>query len=192
MTRPDPLSVRQIRRALKALPRPAPPPALNTSLRVIASHQAARRRSSPSVWAAWNQKFRLWIDTLMRPVAVPAAGGFASAVLLFGMLAPSLATRGATVTTADIPTGLVTEASIKSYLPLGFDEDLAVEITIDDQGRMVDYSVPNGQIRKCPELRRHIEQRLLFTEFNPATTFGQPTQGKVRLWFRANRIEVKG
>jgi hypothetical protein len=127
----------------------------------------------------------------MRPLAVPAAGGFASAVLLFGMLAPSLATRAATPT-ADIPTALVTEASVKSYLPLGFDEDLAVEITVDDQGRMVDYSVAKGHLRNSPDLRRHIEQRLLFTEFTPATTFGQPTSGKLRLLFRASRVDVRG
>jgi hypothetical protein len=33
---------------------------------------------------------------------------------------------------------------------------------------------------------------LLFTEFTPATSFGQPMSSKTRLWFRTSRIDVKG
>ena len=45
---------------------------------------------------------------LMRPLAIPTAGGFAAALVLFSMLAPSLAVRGGSVSTADTPTGLYT------------------------------------------------------------------------------------
>jgi len=129
----------------------------------------------------------------MRPLAIPTAGGFASAMVLFSVFASGLGMPTCTATHVDVPTGLYTEASVKSYLPLGFqNSDLFVELTIDDQGRVVDYTLPAMSSPASQELRRNIENHLLFTQFNPATSFGQPIVGKVRLWFRSSRIDVKG
>ena len=66
-------------------------------LRVLASQESARRRSRASLRQSlrtWLIDFRLMADNLMRPLAIPTAGGFVSALLLFGVLAPRLATRG--------------------------------------------------------------------------------------------------
>jgi len=129
----------------------------------------------------------------MRPFALPTAGGFASALVLFSVFASGLDTPIAKASHVDVPTGLYTEASVRNYLPLGLhDSDIVVELTIDDQGRVVDYHLPAMSAPLSRELRRNIENNLLFTQFNPATSFGQPTAGKVRLWFRSSRIDVKG
>jgi hypothetical protein len=37
-----------------------------------------------------------------------------------------------------------------------------------------------------------IGNSLLFTQFQPATTFGQPTSGWVRVTFRRTQLEVRG
>jgi hypothetical protein len=149
------------------------------------------------MWADWRTSFRLWSQNLMRPLAIPTAGGFLSAVVLFcllpiGMISPSLALSVATIT--DVPTALYTDATVKSISPVGFtDEDVVVELTIDDQGRILSYTIPDcPHSVKCPGLRRNIESSLLFTQFTPATTFGQPMSGKVRLSFRNSSINVKG
>jgi len=135
---------------------------------------------------------KLWTDNLMRPLAIPTAGGFASALVLFSAFASGI-TIPSVPGSADVPTGLYTEASVKSYLPLGFESgDVVVELTIDDQGRVVDYTLPNLPHTGSREAMRNIANHLLFTQFTPATSFGQPLAGKVRLWFRSSRIDVKG
>lgn len=127
----------------------------------------------------------------MRPLAIPLAGGLASAVFLFGMVVPNVATYQS-FTGNDVPTALYTEATVKSTGPFTFgDDDIIVELTVDEQGRMVDYSFPS-KVSEDPELLRIIENNLLFTTFTPATTFGQPTAGKVRVSFSKSHIEVKG
>jgi Putative zinc-finger len=185
--------LRELRGVLKAVPVRVPPPELHTQLRVVASRERSRRLSRAS-WAAWRADARLWITNLMRPLAIPTAGGFVSAVLLFGVLASSSAFRGVAATTIqDVPTVLYTEATVKSYGLFGLDDqDLVVELTVDEQGRMLDYSIPNAEHLRSAALRRNIENNLLLMHFYPATTFGQPTPGKVRLWFRTSRIDVKG
>lgn len=139
----------------------------------------------------WLADFQLWSNNLMRPLAIPTAGGFISALLLFGVLAPSLAPSGS-ITGQDVPTVLYTEASVRSFMPLGFqDEDLTVEVTIDGEGRVIDYSLPNGH-GKGHGLHRNIGSYLLFTQFTPVRNFGQPVKAKVRISFQSSRIEVKG
>jgi hypothetical protein len=69
--------------------------------------------------------------------------------------------------------------------------DLTVDVTINAQGRVIGYTTPSGE-RLEPRIRRGVEKILLFTEFNPSTTFGQPGSGKVPVTFRSSKIDVKG
>lgn len=192
--------MRQLRSTLRRIPVRVSPASLKTRLRVVASRELVRQKSRaslPAMWAEWRISFRLWSQNLMRPLAIPTAGGFLSAIVLFcllpvGMASPSLVLSVATL--ADVPTGLYTDVTVKSISPVGFDdEDVVVELTIDDQGRILNYTIPDCQhMRKSPGLRRNIESSLLFTQFTPATTFGQPMSGKIRLSFRNSSINVKG
>ena len=79
-------------------------------------------------------------------------------------------------------------------MPFGFEgQDLLVDVSVDEYGRMIDYSIPQAYyLKSSPELRRHIENHLITMVFNPATSFGQPTSGRIRLWFRTSRIDIKG
>jgi hypothetical protein len=191
---------RNLKESLGSLPVLRPPVALRTHRRVTASREIVRRRTQVSwvsMWNAWQSGVRLRMQMLMRPLAIPTAGGFLSAVVLFGclpvgMLSPVLAdSRGSMI---DVPTQLYTEASVKSTSPVSFGaDDVVVDLTIDDQGRILDYKIADcPQIMKTPELRRAIEHKLLFTQFTPATTFGLPMAGKIRISFRNSKIDVKG
>ena len=193
--------MRQLRSTLRRMPVRVSPASLKTRLRIVASREMVRqnsRASLPAMWAEWRSSFSLWSQNLMRPLAIPTAGGFLSAIVLFcllpvGMASPSLVLSVATL--ADVPTGLYTDATVKSISPVGFndDEDVVVELTIDDQGRILNYTIPDcPHMLKTPGLRRNIESSLLFTQFTPATMFGQPMSGKIRLSFRNSSINVKG
>ena len=189
------IDIRQIQQALRSMPRRMAPSDLHTNLQVIGSQEASRRRTTRGsrAVALWN-RVRTQVNELMRPVALPTAGGFASAIVLFGLLAPSLALRSAPVDPDDIPTGLYTEVSVKSSLPLAYDGDeMLVELTVDEEGRMVDYSLPaHTQVQFPMPMRRNIENHLLTMVFNPATTFGQPIAGRVRIWLRNSKITIRG
>jgi hypothetical protein len=74
-------------------------------------------------------------------------------------------------------------------------EDLEIELTIDNEGRLLDYAIPavyQARIEKSPEVQRSLEQSLLLTRFAPARAFGQATNGKIRLRFRSSSIDVRG
>ncbi len=177
-------------RALQCLPRRVPPPSLTSSLRVIASRERRRHAYSPS--AAFADRLRLFCDNLMRPLALPLAGGLASTIILFSMwLGPGYTVRASS--NLDVPTVLTTEASIRKTAPIAENTgDVIVDVTVDGQGRMVDYSIVNGNIAKEEAMRRRIEGVLLLIEFNPATAFGQPVEGRIRLSLSASHIDVKG
>jgi len=192
--------MRQVQSTLRRMPVRVPPASLKTRLRIVASREMVRqqaRASFPARWADWRITFHLWSQNLMRPLAIPTAGGFLSALVLFcllplGMVSPSLALAVATAT--DVPTGLYTEVMVKTTSPVSVsDDDVVVDLVIDEEGRILSYNIPDcPHIVQSPSLRRNIESSLLFTQFTPATTFGQPKSGRIRLSFQNRSIIVKG
>ena len=135
----------------------------------------------------WASRFRLVVDNLMRPLAVPFTGGLASAIFLFGLLVPNLGFLRSDLN--DVPTPLSTEAGVESVADIGpksrgGGDDTLVEVKIDGQGRMVDYYVPHGQMTS------ELGNMILFTTYTPARMFGQPAPGKIVI--RRSRIVVKG
>jgi anti-sigma factor RsiW len=180
----------ELRENLRSLPVAVAPARLATDLRVLASKELVRRRRRSSLSAlmhSWGEGARLLIDNLMRPLALPfVGGGLTSALFIFGMLMPNLGFLHNPAN--DTPSGIYTEASVVKVAafasPGKSSDDTVVEVYIDGQGHMVDYNVVQGQ------MTGEIGNLLLFTTFNPATMFMQPTRGKVVI--RRSQIVVKG
>lgn len=188
---------KRTRFALRALPPLAPPAHLLTSLRVLASRDRARRLLAPRLpffAAAWLKRIRLEASEMMRPFALPMAGGLASAVILFAMVAPSFAVP-AHSKVADVPTGLSTGATLLGMGPFGFSGDnITIDVNVDSLGRVTGYSSPDGQQEwlNDPAARRSVENALLFVAISPGTTFGRPTSCTVRIMLTRSLIDVKG
>jgi len=182
---------------LRALPVRGPSAHTRTALRVIASRERQRRfarRDLASRLELWRDNFRLHCWEMLRSVALPVTGGVFSAVVLFSMWVVPTYTVHAD-SSADVPTMLTTEAAIKGMSPFVQTDGggVAVDVTVDGQGRMVDYSIVGGPgVMPNVSLRHRLENVLLFTEFTPATSFGQPTRAKIRISFGSSRIDVKG
>jgi hypothetical protein len=177
-----------------------PPDGMRTSLLVIASRERQRRESHrdlSSILRLWRGRVRLSCEDLVRSIALPFAGGVCSTLVLFSMFVvpvyPLLNQRLAE-NTLDVPTVLSTESSVKSMAPFSAgDDDVVVDVAVDGQGRMIDYAIVAGaSVLANSDIRRRLENALVFSNFNPATSFGQPMVSKVRLWFHSSRIEVKG
>ncbi len=177
---------------LRELARVAPPPELAASLR----RQVAS--ASGSRIPAW-QRWQVHLANLMRPVALPAAGGLIVALILFGVLIPGVSVTRV-VYAHDVPTVLMTEPRVKAasvihaYEDLP-EEDLLVEAWVDERGAISRFEVlnpePGGPSEK--ELRDHLNNVMFTTLFEPATEFGQPAPGRVIFSFRrSSRITIRG
>ncbi len=185
----------QLRTRLRALPAHTPPPEFSMRLRVMAAREHALKQAQANRRALlerWFDELSLAAHNMMRPLALPFAGGLLSALMLFGMLVPQVWRR--TSVNEDVPTMLTTEAGLKSALSFGLgDDDIVVDVLVDESGRLLDYWVPDGQHwGSDPELRRRVESTLVCTQFTPATMFGMPASGKLRITLRRSHMEVKG
>ena len=172
---------------LRELPVVDPPPALDIAIRLRLMPQPR-----PSLWERWQ----VHLSNLMRPVALPAAGGLLSALILFGILLPAVHVSRLVMAAgpvSDIPTDLVTEPRFKGASPFAVTEDLMVEAWIDERGNITNFEVLNPTPMGAAVEKMLLLQStnvLLTTKFEPATRFGQPTAGKVLLSFR--RINIRG
>jgi hypothetical protein len=187
-------STDRIGRLLRSLPARVSPPGLTTRLRVLASRELQRRRQTAwDRWMAWFDRVGMIAGNMVRPLALPFAGGLFSAVALFTtFLVPNYPLRPDSG--SDVPTMLTTAAFIKNTAPIGAaGGDVVVDVSIDEQGRMVDYIVISGAaILTDLAFRRRLENTLMFTEFVPATSFGVPTSSRIRLSLNSSSVEVKG
>ena len=162
-----------------------PPVDLTYRLRVLASHERARMLAGTNWWT--TVRFRL--NQILRPMAVPAAGGIFASLLFFAILVPNFTVHAAS-NANDVPVGLYTRVSILNPSPFAFSgRDVMVELTIDENGAVADYTIPGGELSK--EEMRAIGNFLLFTTFRAATAFGQPVSGKLLLNFSHTTIDVR-
>ena len=182
------------RRMLRSMNRVTVPADLTARLRVIASHehhrQMRRRNIAASLRDRWSS-VKLAFDNLIRPVALPAAGGSLSSLALFALLVPVLSFPhdfgGRELST--LPDGtMVIEGPAGAYMAnsvlgapriqqLSTDTPAdanVVELTIDERGRVSDYSIESGRL--TPDLQSII----MFSKFTPATILRLPTHGKVK------------
>lgn len=182
----------RVRDAVGKMPAVAPPARLSSVLRVMASQERSRLLARKHPFRRFAEQFHLWVENLMRPLAIPLAGGLISAMLLFSMLMPTFAFQRNL--SNDVQVGLFTEPTVKDQNPFALpEEDFVVEILVDGQGRMIDYAVTQGpSLVKNNELRSAIENKLLFMEFTPATAWGAPRFGKIRLSLHRSLVTVKG
>jgi anti-sigma factor RsiW len=179
------LQTAQLRQNLRSLRPARAPKRLTLDLRILASREAMRQRGT--LLGFWMERARLFVDNLMRPLALPFAGGLASAVFMFGMMISNLGSLR-DVASVDRPTALSTEASVDNVADFGArsksNDDTLIEVEVDGQGTMVDYYIPDGHMTS------EIGNLLLFSKFTPATKFLRPASGKVII--RLSRIVVKG
>lgn len=177
----------QLKHWLQALPHHTAPRELDVAIRVEQSKRAS---------FGFGDRLRMAFENFMRPLALPAATGVGVAVLCFAFLFPSLwmrpALRGSegdvqlSVRTAPRtrPNPLLPiAADINGNFP---DEPILVETRIDPRGRVYDYKVLSGP--DSPLVIQSLERVLYFTVFDPATSFGRPTDGKAILSFRTVRV----
>ncbi|HEY9140140.1 MAG TPA: zf-HC2 domain-containing protein [Bryobacteraceae bacterium] len=176
------------RLAMRSMEELAVPPILTNRLRVLASHERLRQMARSSVSARLRHmadNARLFMDNMMRPVALPFGGGLLSAILLFSILAPGLSfTRDldsdpSVISLVTLPEGRLVGANgevvrldMVGSIPSSSDSTL-VELTVDRYGHVRDWNMVRG------ELTPDVKSVIVFSNFNPGTYFGVPTESKI-------------
>ena len=187
-------STESLRTALLDMSGPVVPQSLAARLRVLASHERERKLAHANIaarWQHWASRLQLSFENLMRPLALPFAGGLLSTLLSFGLLVPNLSfshdrtgtpdffanAHGEIVTNpyGQIEDGDVPIPRIESVTALSNPYDNVVELTIDEKGRVSDYLVVRGT------LTDDLKSIIMFSYFEPATMLGLPTSAKVRV-----------
>jgi Putative zinc-finger len=169
-----------LRADLRALPRRRVPSDLALRLRVGMSHQL-HPSPFPQLWVR--------LENVLKPLLIPATGGVLTAVICFCLIMGSQAVRVTSL--PDVSLSIVTSPRVREFAPMDFntgDNPLVLVTQIDAEGRVKSYRVLSGHY--SPEVMHHLDRMIYFTVFQPATSFGKPTDGEVVLSLR--RITVRG
>jgi hypothetical protein len=183
--------VRSIRSGLRHLGTHGVPQILNTRLRVLASRDRSRRlvrRDFASWMREQKARARLFFDNLLRPFAVPAAGGILTSCLCFGTVVGNL--HVPMDWGNDLPLGISTEVSVDEWTPFSRSgRDVAVTLSVDSEGHVTDYELPQSARPSSEELQQ-IGNLVLYSTFSPAVRMGRRVASKRS--FYIGHISIKG
>jgi Putative zinc-finger len=165
--------------------RPLMPADLALKIRV-----AAAQRLDERPWKHYALRARtrseLILKNILEPLAIPATGGFAVALIVFVMVCQLLGLgMPLRADSNDSPTILLQPARLEAMGPFslsGLEESghsgphaLLVEATVNAQGEAVNYRILAGPDNTI--IRRQLDLVLLFSRFRPQMSFGRFTSG---------------
>jgi hypothetical protein len=178
-----------LRSGLRNLPQKAISPLLSTRLRVIASRERSRRllrQNLAARFAEFRSRLKLSFDNLLRPLAVPAAGGILASFFCFSVIVDTLHVHPDWRN--DIPVGLFTEVTMSDSSPFSFaGKDVIVQLTVDETGHVSNFTAPEGT---SSDEMREIGNLVLYSTYTPAVSFGQRVSSKILVI--THHIEVRG
>jgi len=135
------------------------------------------------------QRVRVHLENMFRPVLFPSVAGALVALFCIVLMLGAGTPRVSNI--PDVPVDLATPPRVQELAPMNFDmgtQPLVLVTYVNAQGQVTSYRVLSGQ--HSPLLMRRLDRMMYFSLFQPATSFGQPTSGRVVLSFR--RITVRG
>jgi hypothetical protein len=181
-------SMQQTQSLVGSLGRKAAPPDLTLKLRVALSQEMANSRRS-----RWEGLRVRW-ENAFNATMVPATAGLVTTLIIFGVLISFLYYPAQVRASNDVPTMLYTPAQLRSTpfeLSIGGvnADSLIVEAYVGADGRVQDYRILSGPEDEA-EILPQLKNMLIFTTFEPATAFGQPTSSRVILTF--SKVQVRG
>ena len=183
--------LRQTQRMLVSVGKPKAPQDLGLKLRLAISREAAHARQP-------LQGPLVRLENALNAFMVPAAAGFLSSLVIFGLVMAFFAIPSTLhADNQDVPLVMVNQAPELQQSSFGLnpinDESLVIEAYIDANGRVQDYRIlsdADGSRELAPQEKSMLVDFMTFTTFRPALSMGKPTAGRAVLSF--SRISVKG
>jgi hypothetical protein len=148
----------------------------------------------------WRISAKLVFKNILEPLAVPAAGGIVTALVVFVLVVQNtLGGVAMGIVPNDLPLSIDQPAYVESLAPFAVpgiltDEAdragaMTIEATLNAQGDVVSYRILSGP--NDAAVRRQIDQVLLFSRFRPRLSFGRPADGgHVMIGF--SEVRVRG
>jgi Putative zinc-finger len=182
-------ALRRTQQLLVNVARPKVPVDLGLKLRLAISREVATARR------ARFEGLMVRMENALHAFMVPAAAGFVSALILFGIamvyfVAPSSLRADNDVPLVMVNTGPELQPSTFGLTMDTIDDDsLVIEAYVDANGRVQDYRILSDS-NESKEVLPKVKQMLIFTTFRPALSMGRPTPSRAVLSF--SKINVKG
>lgn len=172
--------IRSLRTHLQNLPVRAASEDLAMKLRIMASREKqalTQTRGSRLllIWERW--KFRM--DDLMRPLTIPATGGLLSSILLFGTLALTITSTTRAVA-YDVPV-MYEEAASPNLVPVSFNSDVILNMSLDGKGHIQDYFVRDGAASFTGDPARLIYKNISLPQFPSVLALAHPVTGDISI-----------
>ena len=156
---------------------------LGLKLRLVASHESARRQER------WYDELLLRWDNFLRPALFKFSAGLASSIVLIGSIGMLLGAVAApqSVLAHDEPLGAMT---VPHYLysqselpPVVSPENatIVVQADINADGRVYNYTVLSGPAD--PAVLAQVRDQLMVQVYEPAQVFNEPVRGRVLITF---------
>ncbi len=180
-------SLQKTQQLVGSLGRKPAPPEMALKLRVALSQEMAQARRS-----RWEGLRVRW-ENAFNAIMVPATAGLVTTLIIFGVLISFLYPAQVRASN-DVPTMLYTPPQLRSTpfeLTMGVpsSDSLIIEAYVGPDGRVQDYRILSGPEDDASILPQ-LKNMLIFTTFQPAMAFGQPTSSRVILTFSG--VQVKG
>jgi hypothetical protein len=181
-------ALRRTQQLLASVKRPQAPEDLGLRLRVAISREAAQARAP-------FQGLLVRLENSFQSFMVPAAAGFLSAVIIFGIAMAYFVAPSALQANNDVPLVMVNTAPQLQPSAFGLAlgtinaDSLVIEAYVDTHGRVEDYRILSDT-EESKEVLPQVKQMLIFATFRPALSMGRPTPSRAVLSF--SKISVKG
>jgi len=187
---------RQLSAMMSRSERATPPPDLALKIRV-----ALNRARDAEPWGrrAWS-RITITAENLLAPLALPATGGLATALLTFSIVFYNLllgVPLGAVAN--DVPIHQIQAARLEALAPFPMpgaqayaadeEEVLVIEAVVNQYGQAVDYRILVGP--DTLEVRRQLDSVVLFSKYRPQFSFGRPSAGG-RVILSFSEVRVRG
>lgn len=174
--------VRSVRAGLRSLPVTDMPSDLRLRLRVRASQERVVLIETNGsrllrFWNAW--KFRL--NDMMRPITIPATGGFVSAVALFGAFALTFSTT-TRIVSYDVPV-VYADSGSANLVPMELRSSAVVTFSTDGSGRITDYAYSEGSESVVGQTSRLQSNNISLPHIPNVTARAHPFGSDIRITF---------
>ena len=184
------LALRRTQQLLMNLARPKVPSDLGLKLRLAISRETAGARRTRF------EGLMVRLENAFNAFMVPAAAGFVSALILFGIAMVYFVAPSSLHADNDVPLVMVNTGPELQPSTLGLtmdtidDDSLVIEAYVDANGRVQDYRILSDSNQSQQEVLPKVKRMLIFTTFRPALSMGRPTPSRAVLSF--SKVNVKG
>ncbi len=170
----------ETRSHLRRTPSIAPPRALKTRLRIMASReqQTQEQHHGSRVRVFW-EKWKFRIDELMRPLTIPATGGLLSSLILFALFGLTIESSVQSAT-YEVPV-FYSEHMDANLVPVELRSAVVLNIALDTKGRILDYSVRDGSASFTGDASRLQYNNISMPEFPTVLALARPISSDISI-----------